>query len=559
MDMIRWVSLGRALRGFGVEVDLVTDRPDGVGAIADVPVVASAAADWDAYDLVKVCYQPSLRIVPPHRSTLVRMCRVVDQVYPTRDDGHREELLRLQEETARRARWVAFNDATNEQRWCERYGYRQATVRTPTGCPDTIPEPGPNPYPPGPPVLLHCGSLTSPRLADAIERLAEATRRSGLAVRIAHLGRNRLHVYGAAGRVLDRRVIDLGEVDVDKTWSYIHHASVGIALAPSEHAFESELSKVYYYLRGGLPVVTEDSVANRHLVEQTAHGAIARYDDPASWIAAIEHALRLPAREPRVMQWMVERHGWARRARTYLDLLRAPAQPWGVVRIDDVHSLCPALLALWELLEQRSVPIHLEVIPALMTAEGARAIAGRARASRVCVTVHQHGYRHHNHGCAERKFEFGEGRDAAAQAREIATGAEKLEALFPGLFQRCFSAPWNRLDAATVQALAGNGFHAYSATRPARAEQADRAQDRVRWIPMTVDPVDWRPQPRCWDRARITNAIRESTASRRQVGIVLHAAVMDGPALRALADALDDIGEEIRWVTMRDAAALSGR
>lgn len=551
MDIIRWLAIGHALEAQGVEVELVTNHPGGVAAMEGLRVRPAAEAPWDDYDLVKVCYQGSLVAVPEHRAICVRMCRVVDEEFPKRDDGKRAEYLAQQEEIAARARFVAFNDAINARRWMERYGTRQRVVLTPTGCPREVPSPGPSPYPPGPPVLLHCGSVTSLRLLEALPRLADALERARMPVRLAHLGRNRLHLYGGRGLRLDPRVWDLGETDVDATWNYLHHAGAGLALAPSEHVFESELSKIYSYLRAGLPVVTEDSVPNRTLIETTGHGAIAPYDAVEGWLAAIEQALRLPAGHAPTAAYMVAHHTWDQRARTYRELLAPTARPWGVVRIDDVEALDASLLAVWDLLEARGIPLHLEVVPERITAGEAARIAARADASRVPILIHQHGYRHVDHGDGRRRFEFGKGRDPAVQAAEIGAGADRLAALFPGRARRTFSAPWNRLDGGTVRALETHGFTAYSAPRSSRGLPA---AERVQWIPMTVDPVDWGGAVRPWTRAEIVSAIRESAGWYAQVGVMLHPAVMDGAARVALAEAIDEIGEGVCWTTMEEVA-----
>ena len=141
------------------------------------------------------------------------------------------------------------------------------------------------------------------------------------------LGRNRLHVYGASEKVLDCDLITIhAPVDVEESWQYLLHADVGLALAPSSDSFESELAKIYYYLRAGLPVVTESNVLNRSLIDETGHGTVARYDDVGDFVAKIDAALSLTPRSSRVMRYMAATHTWRQRADVYVNALNARDQ-----------------------------------------------------------------------------------------------------------------------------------------------------------------------------------------------------------------------------------------
>ena len=76
--------------------------------------------------------------------------------------------------------------------------------------------------------------------------------------------RTRLVEEGAvgAGDKLERdAVTHVGVVDVTEYWNWQHHAQVGIVLAQGP-VQDNESSKIYYYLRTGMPVICEDSVPN---------------------------------------------------------------------------------------------------------------------------------------------------------------------------------------------------------------------------------------------------------------------------------------------------------
>ncbi|MFM8560101.1 MAG: hypothetical protein ACKOC6_10980 [bacterium] len=327
MDMIRWVAMGHRLRRLDYKVRLVTDRRRGVDRLDRIHLTSADRMDWSECDAIKVCYQASIELVPEHPHIIARMCRVVDEEFPRRDDHRRAEMLRQQELFAERAAVVSFNDEVNARRWRERYGAHQRILIVPTGCPEWLPKEVSNPYAPGERVVLFMGALTSHRFPGALNGLARRLREAAPDVRVHVLGKDSLKHYAGESEPLDLSLVTLHEpVDEERTWDYVLHAGVGVGFAPSEHEFESELSKLYYYLRGGLPIVTESTVPNRTLVAETGHGAIAAYDDLDDFAHRVLEALRLPARDERVMRHMAEHHSWLARARVYDAVLR---ERWG--------------------------------------------------------------------------------------------------------------------------------------------------------------------------------------------------------------------------------------
>src|ERR1043166_8142663 len=113
MDMIRWVAMGRRFLSLDYRVRLVTDRRRGLQELEGLRLTSAHSVDWEQQDIVKVCYQASIDLVPPHPNLIVRMCRVVDEESPRRDDHRRDEMLRQQQRVSEIASMVAFNDQEN--------------------------------------------------------------------------------------------------------------------------------------------------------------------------------------------------------------------------------------------------------------------------------------------------------------------------------------------------------------------------------------------------------------------------------------------------------------
>jgi hypothetical protein len=248
-----------------------------------------------------------------------RIVRVVDERFPERDEKFRGELLRAQATIARRASAVILNNQENAARWRERYGDRLPIAIIPSGCPARLPEPGPNPYPLDEPAALFLGSIAAPRVRDLLNRAARALKDT---VRIHMVGANKSAMYGDPDTALDPLIVLHGEIPEPRLWDYIRHARIGLAPAVGELPFDNDLSKIYYYLRGGVPVLAEQHVANVALIETTRFGRFFRYGDIEDLAAHARGMLTWDTAtdRPRVMEYMAREHSWDMRVDEYVRL-----------------------------------------------------------------------------------------------------------------------------------------------------------------------------------------------------------------------------------------------
>ena len=197
-------------------------------------------------------------------------------------------------------------------------------VLVPTGCPAHIPPRGLNPYRPGERVLLFLGSLAAPRMVHMLNQAARLLRDR---VRVHLVGINKACMYGGAEEdcALDPLVVDHGELSEEQVWDYIRYASVGLALAAGPHAFDNDVSKILNYLRGGLPVVSEEPILTNELIRQTGFGrTILPRRCRRVWCPMTLELVENPLSEKRdeVMQFMAAEHSWDKRVDTYVDLFR---------------------------------------------------------------------------------------------------------------------------------------------------------------------------------------------------------------------------------------------
>lgn len=323
IDLERLTSLAEGLGALGAEAEVVAPvrragwlrGPEG-GRIAVRP---AGEAGGGRYHILETCYHPGIDLVPPDfpGPVVCRLVRVVDASRPVRDAVRRDRLLAWQDAVRARATAVVFNNPQNLERWRRLYGWDGPTALTPTGCPERLPPPGPDPYRGEPPPVLFLGSLAAGRMVRLLNRLAEAL--SGQA-RVHLVGLNKSGLYGRATRLSDL-VVDHGPHAAPRLWDYVGRAGLGLALAAGPDDFDNDSSKVYSYLRGGLPVLWEEPILQGRLVEELGMGAGFAHGD-AEGMAAGARALLArgaPARAA-AMERMAGRESWVRRAETYLRL-----------------------------------------------------------------------------------------------------------------------------------------------------------------------------------------------------------------------------------------------
>lgn len=322
IDLERLTALAAGLAARGVETDILApvERPGALsspfgGAISVRPL---DEARGDRYQLLKTCYPPGIDLVRDFRGPLVcRLVRVVDQEQPLRDQTQRHRLLAWQEAIHRRADAVAFNNPENLERWQRLHGWDRPAVLTPTGCPEVIPARGPNPYPQGPPVAIFLGSLASGRMARLLNRLAEALKDQ---VALHLVGLNKSGLYGDP-TPLSPLIVDHGPQAGARLWDLVGWASFGVALAVGPEGFDNDSSKVYTYLRAGLPVLCEHPIRQWPLIADLGLGRDFPYGDLDRALVQARALLADPRPDREAVGGrMAAEQGWGRRVETYCGL-----------------------------------------------------------------------------------------------------------------------------------------------------------------------------------------------------------------------------------------------
>lgn len=159
-------------------------------------------------------------------------------------------------------------------------------------------------------------------------------------------------------------------------------------------------------------------------------------------------------------------------------------------RDDDAEAPTPALERLIALSERHGAPLHLAVVPKMVSPSLADRLARSPD-----VYVMQHGYAHLNHEpLGARASEVGLHRPVADQLDDLRDGWRSLvEAGIPNLLP-AFAPPWNRISDTTVGHLPGLGYRLLSTCH---ARESAAPVPGLHQVNIHVDPIRWKGGPSC--------------------------------------------------------------
>ena len=343
MADLRFYRMAEALARRGHDVDIVinlrsapTLRESG---LREIPF---SRVRWHEYDLIKTFFHRGFdSLAAEHGSDHPFIVSKLGSVVgPTDREGVyffgeiRERLFRTQQALARRSRVVTVLTNRSAVLWLGEHGANTNLYIVPTGVDAEIPPPRSNPYLARgitEPVALFAGNLYArkdqPEInilwQERLNRLGKALRTHG--IRLVAMG------TGQTDYLDPEAVLHVGAVDAAQVWDWQRFAKAGIVLAQGQ-VQDNESSKIYYYLRTGLPVVCERPIPNRWLIEQTGLGALVDYHNEQALVDAALSIASDPPHNRGVEQYMVENHSWDARAALYEPIIELAAAEAGRIR-----------------------------------------------------------------------------------------------------------------------------------------------------------------------------------------------------------------------------------
>ena len=336
MSFIRWHRISEALARLGHQVDIANNKPSikfPVQIGDNVRMVPISRVDWSAYDVVKTAYWSGFKTLETyggleHPFIISRLGTVVgpqdiDQIFFY--GKKREEGYFYQQKMAKTSKYIAVLNESAKQLWTKCFGPSDNTLIVPGAADCYIPLPTQDPYPRDDRVrCIFAGNLfkrdfapeANAALIDKLYKLGGFLLRHGA----------RLYVIGPGDvEDLDQRCVTyLGVVPYEKTWDYLHFAHVGVELVKGfSFMHNNESSKIYHYLRAGLPVVTEAGLPNSNLVTEAKLGFIVENGNLELMAQKIEEAAsRKDWDRNYSINYILNNHTWYKRAEVYDKILK---------------------------------------------------------------------------------------------------------------------------------------------------------------------------------------------------------------------------------------------
>jgi glycosyltransferase involved in cell wall biosynthesis len=340
MSYIRWFKISESLASLGYEVDMAIPdearhwmEPNGNGNGNDGHVrrVPLSAVDWSRYDVVKTVFHRGFETLEQwggadHPFIISKLGSVVG---PRDMDGiyfygeTRKSLYETQRRIREASRFVTVLSPQAADLWDACHGGRDRLLLVPGGVDAEIPEPGPDPYPEDArPRALFAGNIYTHDKQPEANRVL-VSKLNELGTHLAHRGA-RLYMIGVGDiSALDPASVTwLGAVDYAHSWNYMHHAQAGVVVAAGPFNHNNESTKIYHYLRAGLPVVSEAGFPNDHVVRESSLGCVTESENMEAMADRVIEAIAHEWDRDAAIRYILDHHTWEKRVEVYRDLLR---------------------------------------------------------------------------------------------------------------------------------------------------------------------------------------------------------------------------------------------
>ena len=339
MGFIRWYQISAALAALGHHVDIASAelrrrifrKTETIAP--NLRIVPISRVRWTDYDVVKTLFHAGFETLERHGGSdhPFVIAKLGSVVGATDMEGvffygkQREEMFRTQERIARAARYVTLLTEPAADLWRTAHGAGTKVLIVPGAASTVIPPPRRNPYArDGRAPVVFAGNFYSRHPGSQPEAhltLASKLNRLGALLQDRNA---RLYVVGTGERrSLDPRFVSYcGDVSYDDSWDYMHFAAVGVVLTAGGPMHNNESTKIYHYLRAGLPVVSEAGFPNDNVVVESGLGHVVENGDLEAMAQRIGESMQTQWDRDRAIRYILSRHTWERRAEVYDRLLR---------------------------------------------------------------------------------------------------------------------------------------------------------------------------------------------------------------------------------------------
>lgn len=341
MGFIRWLKISEALSRLGHRVDMAASEKalnkrwwKGATPIIMGPNlrrVPLSSVHWNDYDVVKTDNHVGLDTLErfggrDHPFVISHLGSVVG---PEEMEGIyfygkiRERLYATQEKINQTSEFITFVSQPARELWETCFGPKENLLVVPGAADLHVPPPSKDPFPKDHQRrCIFAGNIYTRQsqpeantvLVDKLNALGKHL--SGLGVRLYMFG------FGDAS-LLDRRYVSyLGSIPYERTWDYFHFAHVGCVVAYGKWLHNNESTKIYYYLRVGLPVVSEKGFPNDHLVGESQLGFTVENGNMELMAQRIREAAQRDWDRDYAIQYILNNHTWDKRVEAHDHLIK---------------------------------------------------------------------------------------------------------------------------------------------------------------------------------------------------------------------------------------------
>jgi glycosyltransferase involved in cell wall biosynthesis len=292
---------------------------------------------WSDYDVVKTLYWEGFETLEryggiDHPFIISRLDTVLG---PQDMEGfyvygeEREEMYSIQKKIDKTSKYVALLNQPAKELWTTFFGAKDNILMVPGAVDRFVPEISRDPYPKeDKKKCLFAGNLFDKHFApkanavlvDKLNKLGKFLSTHGA----------RLYVLGPGDQSqLDRRYVTyLGVVPYEKAWDYFYFAHVSVELVKAgKFHHHNESSKLYHYLRVGLPVVSEDGLPNNNLIKESNLGFVVENGNFELMAQKIEEAAHKDWNHEYAINYILNNHTWDKRAEIYDKIINNDGLP----------------------------------------------------------------------------------------------------------------------------------------------------------------------------------------------------------------------------------------
>lgn len=337
MSYIRWLKISEALAGRGHHVDIATNEPgwwarwSPIAMTENLRRVPISGVKWKDYHVVKTLFHigfDTLEAYGGHEHPFI--ISKLGSVVASEDmegvyfyGNVRKHLYATQEKINRASRYITVLSRPAKELWRAGFDGNQDVLIVQGGVDANIPPPARDPYPERKGIrCLFAGHVYTRHSQPEVNRVL-ITKLNRLGKLLAGPG-GRLYMLGSGDvRRLDENYVTyLGTTPYRKSWDYFHFADVGIVVSAGIH-HNNESSKIYHYLRAGLPVVSEAGFPNDNVVAEARLGFVIENGNLGLMAEKIEEAAHKNWDRDHAVAYILNNHTWDKRVEVYDTILKS--------------------------------------------------------------------------------------------------------------------------------------------------------------------------------------------------------------------------------------------